>query len=374
MRVLPNLVALRMALKKCHECGHQVSTSAPACPSCGAKVKKGMGCGTLLLALFLSFIGMIVLLGALGIWSASARRSEEVNAAIDSKKAFEKSKREFENSISEKFRLLVEKKNANDVQGALKILREFETFKRADYDGVDALKTQILTAGALERLRTTAPTEINVIHGIFIELSRLNPENPEYAQQVSKYADAVKQAEIVRIAQESEARVKAQKERERNIKESTSSLVAHKDEVEGITWYKHKESPKSDASKAIFAYIGKKEGSLWLRMKITYTADDWLFIKNFTFNIDGTSYSLPISYFRDRKSDNSGGKIWEWVDLMVDAESFALLNKVSRSSRTILRYEGQQYYSDRVVSSSEKLIIQQILTAFSALGGLPPSR
>ncbi|WP_461527599.1 zinc ribbon domain-containing protein [Prosthecobacter sp.] len=363
-----------MALKKCHECGHQVSTSAPACPSCGAKVKKGMGCGTLLLALFLSFIGMIVLLGALGIWSASARRSEEVNAAIDSKKAFEKSKREFENSISEKFRLLVEKKNANDVQGALKILREFETFKRADYDGVDALKTQILTAGALERLRTTAPTEINVIHGIFIELSRLNPENPEYAQQVSKYADAVKQAEIVRIAQESEARVKAQKERERNIKESTSSLVAHKDEVEGITWYKHKESPKSDASKAIFAYIGKKEGSLWLRMKITYTADDWLFIKNFTFNIDGTSYSLPISYFRDRKSDNSGGKIWEWVDLMVDAESFALLNKVSRSSRTILRYEGQQYYSDRVVSSSEKLIIQQILTAFSALGGLPPSR
>ena len=42
-----------MALTKCKECGHEVSTKAEACPSCGAKIaKKGMGCGTLLLVLF----------------------------------------------------------------------------------------------------------------------------------------------------------------------------------------------------------------------------------------------------------------------------------------------------------------------------------
>lgn len=29
-----------MALAKCHECGHQVSTDAKACPQCGAKIKQ----------------------------------------------------------------------------------------------------------------------------------------------------------------------------------------------------------------------------------------------------------------------------------------------------------------------------------------------
>lgn len=39
-----------MALKKCKECGSQVSTDAKRCPQCGAKVKKPIG-----------FLGMIAL-------------------------------------------------------------------------------------------------------------------------------------------------------------------------------------------------------------------------------------------------------------------------------------------------------------------------
>lgn len=33
-----------MALKKCKECGHEVSTTAKTCPHCGAKPNKGIGC------------------------------------------------------------------------------------------------------------------------------------------------------------------------------------------------------------------------------------------------------------------------------------------------------------------------------------------
>jgi hypothetical protein len=32
-----------MALTKCHECGHDVSTQANACPTCGAQAKKPSG-------------------------------------------------------------------------------------------------------------------------------------------------------------------------------------------------------------------------------------------------------------------------------------------------------------------------------------------
>jgi hypothetical protein len=47
-----------MALKKCKECGNEVSSKADACPKCGAKLKpKSIGCGGLLLVLIV--IGII---------------------------------------------------------------------------------------------------------------------------------------------------------------------------------------------------------------------------------------------------------------------------------------------------------------------------
>ena len=55
-----------MALKKCKECDHEVSSKAVKCPNCGAPLKrKGMGCGALILfgfliAMFVGFIGSII--------------------------------------------------------------------------------------------------------------------------------------------------------------------------------------------------------------------------------------------------------------------------------------------------------------------------
>jgi hypothetical protein len=49
----------KVALKKCKECGNDVSTKAKACPQCGAPIRKeisaGIGC--------LVIIGFIILLG-----------------------------------------------------------------------------------------------------------------------------------------------------------------------------------------------------------------------------------------------------------------------------------------------------------------------
>ncbi|MEI6177143.1 MAG: zinc-ribbon domain-containing protein, partial [Verrucomicrobiota bacterium] len=48
-----------MALIKCKECGKEISTSAKACPSCGAPLKKRAGCGCLAVGLLaILIIGM----------------------------------------------------------------------------------------------------------------------------------------------------------------------------------------------------------------------------------------------------------------------------------------------------------------------------
>lgn len=50
-----------MALKKCKECGNQVSTKADACPNCGARLKgKSGGCFAELFKLIGGLVGAIV--------------------------------------------------------------------------------------------------------------------------------------------------------------------------------------------------------------------------------------------------------------------------------------------------------------------------
>jgi hypothetical protein len=53
---------MTMALKKCNECGKEVSTKAESCPNCGAVLRKKTGCLTTIGASFLIFI----VLGVLG--------------------------------------------------------------------------------------------------------------------------------------------------------------------------------------------------------------------------------------------------------------------------------------------------------------------
>lgn len=52
-----------MALVKCHECGTEISTEAKTCPKCGAKVKKEIGGGTVLLIAIATLVGAFAILG-----------------------------------------------------------------------------------------------------------------------------------------------------------------------------------------------------------------------------------------------------------------------------------------------------------------------
>jgi len=49
-----------MGLTKCKECGGEVSKKAKACPKCGAPVKRGVGCGSLIAVLIILFIVVVI--------------------------------------------------------------------------------------------------------------------------------------------------------------------------------------------------------------------------------------------------------------------------------------------------------------------------
>ena len=201
------------------------------------------------------------------------------------------------------------------------------------------------------------------------KLIQLRPETPE-AEQAKAIGMKIEEILAARAAKLKEDEIRKKAAAEEAHRKSIANLRTSIDEVNAITWHQHRSSPDSNASNGFFSYIGKKGDDVWLRLKITYTDEDWLFIKRYTFNIDGSNYPVSIDW-GDRKSDNSGGQIWEWVDLMVDSEAYALLEKVRDSKRTILRYEGNQYYKDRDVSQQEKQAVREILIAYEAMGGKP---
>lgn len=60
-----------MALTKCRECVHDVSTEAAACPQCGAKLKKK----SRVIKLFVGLIGLVAMLAIAGRFVPSAKDS-----------------------------------------------------------------------------------------------------------------------------------------------------------------------------------------------------------------------------------------------------------------------------------------------------------
>jgi hypothetical protein len=78
-----------MALKKCKECGAEVSNKAKSCPKCGAPVKSETGCGTLILGIFLGLVVLGVILSAFNGGNSdsysSGAASSSVSASSSSK-------------------------------------------------------------------------------------------------------------------------------------------------------------------------------------------------------------------------------------------------------------------------------------------------
>lgn len=70
-----------MALTKCHECGTEVSTEAKTCPKCGAKVKKPMGGGTILLIGLVTIVVLSMTVGS-GTPSSSTPTQHEIAARL----------------------------------------------------------------------------------------------------------------------------------------------------------------------------------------------------------------------------------------------------------------------------------------------------
>lgn len=157
-------------------------------------------------------------------------------------------------------------------------------------------------------------------------------------------------------------------------KKLLSQMNVEEDLVRGLSFYYPKAFPMgpsywyADQRSFVLPYLGMQGDSVWLRLVCNYTAKDWVFFEKITYAVDGVRYYDFFSYW-DVTRDNSGGKIWEYVDMDVNTSTVEMLWAIANSTTTIVRFEGDSYYRDVTISDTDKAAIRQMLTAYEALGG-----
>lgn len=166
---------------------------------------------------------------------------------------------------------------------------------------------------------------------------------------------------------EKEAAEKSRLNKER-LANAVKKLRTSKDEVKDITWMYDKSSPKYNDINSFHVYMGQKgESKPWLRLRIQYKSDDWLFIEKYLIKTDKNSYTIDAD--REMERDNGYGGIWEWYDTEVTQDNYKIIKDIIDSKNVVLRSEGKQYYKDRKISAIERQGLKNILDAYEALGG-----
>lgn len=142
------------------------------------------------------------------------------------------------------------------------------------------------------------------------------------------------------------------------------------DEFSDIVWVRPKSAPKYRTSNAVYCYFGLTNGNANIfRFVFQYYSEDWLFIKNMIFNIDGDN----ITIIPDMETDcGYGGMIWEWCDEYVGSignVSGEFIEKLANAESVKVRMNGSQYYDTRTLTSTQINSIKDAYEYYLALGG-----
>jgi len=202
---------------------------------------------------------------------------------------------------------------------------------------------------------------------IELELKRKELEEQKKLEEERKIAEQRRAAEEKLIAEQKRIEEENIRKEKMRIANATSKMRTKFDKLEGITWYTPNAAPAYSDYYAFHIYIGKKEdGRPWLRWRVTYAADEWLFVDNFFIKYDDKRYDKNSVKF---ERDNNSGGIWEWYDETPSDYEVSVLREIADSKSATIRFNGSQYYKDKTITVQQKQAIKDALDAYKALGG-----
>ena len=219
-----------MALKKCKECGKEISSKAPNCPNCGAPVKKQksrVGClGTIVIA----FVGLMIIGYIIqSCEDSSKKREARKQAAIAEQKAKEVVDRKaelakknldyFEKNKSAIITEITNYYNKGDYQKAVseakKYIKSNDTELKEIYGKaksiLDELNRKKREKEILAILKKVPASQFETNKNFFHQLLQLYPDNTNYKKKYEYYtAKFEEKLKNERIAIERQKNIKMQ--------------------------------------------------------------------------------------------------------------------------------------------------------------------
>ena len=225
----------------------------------------------------------------------------------------------------------------------------------------DSLKTEILNyQNTPDKLYEEANVaiknkDITELTNICKRLEKYHPTSTECKKT---------QASLQKLIDKRDADIKAEKAKRMT---AVKKLKKEYDDISGITWYYNPYFTHYNNDNKTSLYIGQNNSKIWLRLKMSYEGDDWIFFDNAYLSFDGETKEIFFNKYRDKETDNGyGGRVWEWIDVSVNDELLVFLKNMVKGNTLKIRLSGK-YTDTRNITGNEKKALEDILLAYDVL-------
>ena len=173
--------------------------------------------------------------------------------------------------------------------------------------------------------------------------------------------------EIVSPEEEKYRKIEMQKaERIERGKEALKKLKKSYDDVSNITWYENKYYTHYTNTNRASLYMGVQNNNVWLRLRMSYEGEDWIFFEKAYLSYDGNTHEIRFNEYRDKKTEHDAGRVWEWLDIQVDEELANYLNNMITGKSVKMRLSGK-YTKTRNLSKNEIKGFTDVLRAYNLM-------
>ena len=191
-------------------------------------------------------------------------------------------------------------------------------------------------------------------------------ETPEYKEAENIYYKVID-------IQTEEAYRNAEVERQAKL-EALKKLKLKKtvDDVSGITWYQQPYFTHYNSDNLTSIYMGDNGARHWLRLKMSYEGNDWIFFERAYLSYDGNTKEIFFDEYKDKKTEvGHGGSVWEWIDLTVTKDVEVFLRQFAYSQNAKMRLSGK-YAKTRTLTDNERKGILDVLNGYDVFSGSLP--
>lgn len=203
--------------------------------------------------------------------------------------------------------------------------------------------------------------DFETVKRLFLEMREKHSADPLFAKTKSIFENVEsEELRIKELAEKEIADAIALKLKDLN------SLKKEIDDVSGYTFYSNPFFTHYSNTNLTSIYISAKDNSTRLRLEMSYKGDDWIFFDNAYLSFEGNTKEIQFDRYKNKETENSGGSVWEWIDVPLDDSMIPFLDSLAKSEDAKMRLSGK-YSKTRNLSQNEKKGILAILNGYMAL-------